>query len=85
MDDIFMTRAGSRLLESLAKRGVNPTVTSSRSSQWVARKEQVHARTIKYAFHVQSEHAVPSTLFRKAVSEWIKVNSKTTSSGKHAN
>jgi hypothetical protein len=52
MDDIFMTRAGSRLLESLAKRGVNPAVTSSRSSQRVARKERENGRTIKYAFHV---------------------------------
>ncbi len=39
IDDILMTRAGSWLVESLAKRGVNPTVTG-RPSQRVAWKKE---------------------------------------------
>lgn len=39
IDDMLMTRAGSWLVESLAKRGVNPTVTG-RPSQRVAWKKE---------------------------------------------
>jgi hypothetical protein len=40
IDDMLMTRPGSWLVESLAKRGVNPTVTGRGSNQQATQNEE---------------------------------------------
>jgi hypothetical protein len=68
-----MTRPGSWLVESLAKRDVSPDVTGRSKLSRPVRVEREErrgvatGRTIEYAFHIQREEAVPSVLLREAV------------------